>query len=130
MAGMIDAMGAKNEADLGPDDMAGMPVDDRAELQGSGSGITCGAVSCDFNKDNKCSTDPEISAGGACMTYSKENYKGGDGGGAQAEEAQGQDAEGSQAGDAGGAGEGEAAGEAGKSAKGIMNAMKKKRQRA
>ena len=43
------------------------------------SGISCQAINCDHNKDNKCSTQPEITAGGACQTYSKKGYKGGDG---------------------------------------------------
>ena len=47
-----------------------VPVSDNSG-EGGGSGITCGAINCDHNKEGKCGTQPEISAGGACMTYSK-----------------------------------------------------------
>ncbi len=40
--------------------------------EAKGSGIKCGAVNCDHNEGGSCGTTPEISAGGACMTYSKQ----------------------------------------------------------
>ena len=61
----------------------GMPDD-------PGTGISCQAINCDNNKDKKCQTQPEISAGGACMTYSKSNYKGGEKDGMQETETEGQ----------------------------------------
>jgi hypothetical protein len=49
----------------------------RAELggdeePGSGGIISgCGAINCDHNEGGKCTADAEISAGGACISYSK-----------------------------------------------------------
>ena len=50
----------------GGDDMEGA-----GEQGASGQVQSCAAINCDNNEDMKCTASPEITAGGACMTYSK-----------------------------------------------------------
>jgi hypothetical protein len=56
----------------GEDDMPRTELGEEGEESGSGGIISgCAAINCDHNDDRKCMADAEISAGGACMTYSK-----------------------------------------------------------
>ena len=58
---MMDTLSKPADEPMGGEEMG----------EGGGQVAHCGAINCTNNKDEKCTVSPEISAGGACVSYSK-----------------------------------------------------------